>query len=35
MSSLMEEDASVIVIVQSLNQKPFYFGKSLVELQKF
>ena len=35
MSSLMEEDASVIVIVQSLNQKLFYFGKSLAELQKF
>ena len=34
MSSLME-DASVIVIVQSLNQKLFYFGKSLAELQKF
>ena len=34
MSSLME-DASVIEIVQSLNQKLFYFGKSLAELQKF
>ena len=34
MSSLME-DASAIVIVQSLNQKLFYFGKSLAELQKF
>ena len=29
------EDASVIEIVQSLNQKLFYFGKSLAELQKF